>query len=741
MTVSLDALGLQLYYTINTSITRYCAAIHALNGQTDANSNTLSLLRNYPFNETGGANVLDTTGNQNATYIGTPTLGVSGPLYNETYGQGFTSSSATNSYVSCGDYGAIIDHIDAEGITVMFWMKNTETSTRHDLCGAMLGGKNGFEILQNYHGAGQIDLFFAPSAGTAYGNNIVWNLGIDSLGRDPNWHLFEFYISSTAANCQLRIDGALQTVSSSSIASDGGTYTNASNPFYIAASQDSIPTNCNSTFHDCAVFVGKLTERQRSGLLQSALLTVNGVAGIISEWKPTSCLNSSDAPCAEGDYVKTLNDTWGVCNLTQGTSSLRPKYIYARNGNRPAIYFNNRAQSATFGGLKQWMSGSLPTALQQDHYSLLCAFRMPLPLLSNDVSFQAALALGHSTTASGAICQDCSTGKPSMIRGFAAATDSSSSLPAVRLAPGLCVMVLSIGKDGRGNNKIYMNRFSGSVTMAGGTFNQTSELVTLGCNTDLSALAHMYLEHAMISSIPVTADMAASYIAARFADAGETQNPSAHVFIYGDSITCGQNAGNPAVDTTGDAGDMMLQVPWGWRKFASFTRYGRGGARLSGGSPNIAATFDLGNVIYYDTRVGCTNIVLCEAGVNDANSAVSGANMLTGLNAAMAICNAETDKKCALTLSTNASNPGKDAYNALITAQVGVSLNGVGVLGSLAPAGDLDPADNLHPFSAGMLVYANALNRALSQAAPNFFGTGGTFRNRSRNSRPLMGVR
>lgn len=165
-------------YVWDGTATAAAAPGYALAVQQDA-------ARLFALDESSGTAAVDAMGNADASYVGSPTLGASGPHT----GQQAVTLNGSSQYVSCGTLDTIAAGLTAgQGCTFAVWLKTSNNSTRQDIFGSLSASPDTdiqLRLNNNFtsDGAGYLACR-VKGAGTSYSKYYSADSGLC----DGSWH-------------------------------------------------------------------------------------------------------------------------------------------------------------------------------------------------------------------------------------------------------------------------------------------------------------------------------------------------------------------------------------------------------------------------------------------------------------------------------------------------------------------------------------------------------------------------
>jgi hypothetical protein len=180
------------------------------------------------------------------TYIGSPTLGVSGAVTGGNTAVGFNGASQYVTGTTLGNIGSSL----GSGMTVEAWVKKTNAASRNCIAGTINAGISTF--FEFVHNSASDGTFLADSLRLAIrgSDGLTRSGATSSVGlNDGNWHHVVAILNPSSL--ALYIDGAAKTVSSG-VSSTPATFTNFDFPVGIGA------RNVRGTFD--SLFLGTLDE-------------------------------------------------------------------------------------------------------------------------------------------------------------------------------------------------------------------------------------------------------------------------------------------------------------------------------------------------------------------------------------------------------------------------------------------------------------------------------------------------
>jgi len=177
-------------------------------------------LRGWRVGEASGSTAVEITGNNNGTYVGTPTLGATGIIGNGG-DKAITLDGSGSSYIS-----TTWDAMPAPPASITVWIKHNGTDFTIDttLAGSAQPGTKAFRLMAFGNGVDTIELGIYTEQGNAH---YTWT------PTDTNWHLLAGSIVAIGNEAHIYFDGVRQA--SNGVTYAGGTMTI---PFHIGTMTD-----------------------------------------------------------------------------------------------------------------------------------------------------------------------------------------------------------------------------------------------------------------------------------------------------------------------------------------------------------------------------------------------------------------------------------------------------------------------------------------------------------------------
>jgi hypothetical protein len=703
----------------------YQTAVLELDGALGAADETLQILQHLALDEASTAGTAEDASNANrdGTYINSPTANASGPLMPETETGRSITVNGTTQLVNGGLAADLFTAMTNEGLTFMAWMKNTDTANAQHFFGFRIGGDKGFVVgynlnsLGNYasdpDGAGPfgdgntIGCIVAAAGYTRY-HGTQWQAPAeDTRFSDGLWHLVEVFVKVTGTgNPTFRcfVDSVQQTNTNDQnvgtiLTSDligngtsrfgiGGSYSNTT-PFAYG----------RCSIAQSTIIRGSLTTAQRRAIYKAASYQVRGLpvrtAHYHANYSWAGAVGGSQA--GVGDTVQELEDLTGNDNhLVAPLLENQPAFIAYEDFSVAELAFDNLYQAHLVTPRQHILLNSATTPIQPRHVGVIFVCR---PQVSSVFGRSMLHAAGICTAAGASVgmlaiqCSGTYSDTLTLMDG-ATARGAASGMPRCRTMPGRVVLGFTCSGDATGAIRLFMNRWAANAS-AGLSASAAATGIHIGgtaAGTD-GMWPGLFLE--MIVTTPFTDDEFLAFASSAMAEVGETLYPPNHTVLQGDSIGAGEGTTN--------CRNFLYYLPIAARQRSSWCNSSVQNAHLDGGGENIKdRSFD--DADWWDPLA--MNYALQQGGVNDANSADTGANMAADADSIWSDSqNGGAERQVIMGLGINASATPRNAYNALQAAKVPSP-----VYRYVAPA-DLTGTlpDGLHPDDEGAERMGDAL--------------------------------